>query len=221
MSAAPSTTSSRSTNISLHVRAAPCWASSAREARAKTTAIRINLRCHTAQISGTVLVLGEDPPPLPGAARAASGSGYMPQLFVLYPDLTVRENVGFMAATFGIPPWRRRAPGSRSAHAWSTCGRRANRRGVRSSAAMQRRLELALRPRPPAVAADSSTSQTAGIDPLLRTRHLAGESSACAARELTILVTNAVTSARPRAPFFTLRLLWPRSFFLEAAPFFV
>ena len=54
---------------------------------------------------GVVRVLGEDPRKF--RRRTRERIGYMPQLFVLYPDLTTRENVDFMASLFGIPPWRR------------------------------------------------------------------------------------------------------------------
>src|SRR5438034_2641882 len=33
--------------------------------------------------------------------------GYMPQLFVLYPNLTVRENLNFVASLYGMNPFRR------------------------------------------------------------------------------------------------------------------
>jgi ABC-type glutathione transport system ATPase component len=70
----------------------------------KTTAIRL-MTGAIAPDSGVVRVLDEDPRRF--RRRTRERIGYMPQLFVLYPDLTASENVQFMAALFGIPPWRR------------------------------------------------------------------------------------------------------------------
>ena len=91
----------------------------------------------------------------------------MPQLFVLYPDLTARENVDFMAALFGIPPWRRRERTEsvlRLVELWDARERRASA----MSGGMQRRLELAcaLVHQPALLILDEPT---AGIDPMLRT----------------------------------------------------
>ena len=110
----------------------------------------------------------------------------MPQLFVLYPDLTVREHVSFMAATFGIPPWRR---GHRVQEVltlvdlWEARDRRASR----LSGGMQRRLELAcaLVHQPSLLILDEPT---AGIDPLLRTR-IWQEIARLRSAGVTILVT--------------------------------
>src|SRR4029079_8372667 len=49
---------------------------------------------------GTIRVLGEDP--LRFTTRTRERIAYMPQSFSLYPDLTARENVGFVSALYGI-----------------------------------------------------------------------------------------------------------------------
>ena len=92
----------------------------------------------------------------------------MPQSFTLYPDLTVRENVDFVASLFGML-WRSRRRRTREVlelvDLWDVRGRRAGR----LSGGMQRRLELAC-----ALVHDPALlfldEPTAGIDPLLRGR---------------------------------------------------
>ena len=90
----------------------------------------------------------------------------MPQQFTLYPDLTARENVDFVASLFGIL-WRTRHRRTREVlelvDLWDVRGRRAGR----LSGGMQRRLELAsaLVHDPDLLFLDEPT---AGIDPILR-----------------------------------------------------
>lgn len=131
----------------------------------KTTTIRL-ITGALAPDSGTVRVLNEDPRSF--RRRTRERIGYMPQLFVLYPDLTARENVDFMAALFGIPPWRRRRRIDDVLHLVDLWDAR-NRRASAMSGGMQRRLELAcaLVHQPALLILDEPT---AGIDPILRTR---------------------------------------------------
>src|SRR6476619_6943292 len=72
----------------------------------KTTTIRM-LTGTLRPTHGEVRVLGEDPERF--SLRARERIAYMPQLFSLYPDLTARENVGFVAALYGMSWFRRRA----------------------------------------------------------------------------------------------------------------
>jgi ABC-2 type transport system ATP-binding protein len=131
----------------------------------KTTAVQM-LTGALAPTDGTVEVLGEDPRRFRRQTRQQIG--YMPQLFSLYPDLTARENVDFVASLFGIL-WRTRHARTQEVlelvDLWEVHGRRAEA----LSGGMQRRLELAcaLVHNPAVLFLDEPT---AGIDPLLRGR---------------------------------------------------
>ncbi len=131
----------------------------------KTTVVRM-LTGALAPTSGTIRVLGEDPRHF--RRRTREQIGYMPQLFSLYPDLTARENVDFVASLFGML-FRRRHRRTREVleivDLWEARGRRAGN----LSGGMQRRLELAcaLVHDPALMFLDEPTT---GIDPLLRTR---------------------------------------------------
>lgn len=131
----------------------------------KTTTIRM-LTGALAPTEGTVEVLGEEPRRFRRQTRERIG--YMPQLFTLYPDLTARENVDFVASLFGML-WRTRHRRTREVlelvQLWDARSRRAGA----LSGGMQRRLELAgaLVHDPDLLFLDEPT---AGIDPLLRGR---------------------------------------------------
>jgi ABC-2 type transport system ATP-binding protein len=90
----------------------------------------------------------------------------MPQLFSLYEDLSAQENVGFVAALYGIGPFRRGRLIRRALEIVDLYGaRRTLARDL--SGGEQRRLELAcaLVHSPEVLFVDEPT---AGIDPLLR-----------------------------------------------------
>ena len=71
----------------------------------KTTLVRL-MTGALAPTEGEIRVMGEDP--LHFKRRTRERIGYMPQSFALYPDLTARENVDFVASLFGLLWWRRR-----------------------------------------------------------------------------------------------------------------
>ena len=129
----------------------------------KTTAVRL-LTGILAPTSGEVRVLGEEPRRFRRATREQIG--YVPQGFLLYPELTASENVDFMASLFGLQLRRRRQRVREVLELldlWSVRGRQASA----LSGGMQRRLELAC-----AFVHDPAVlfldEPTVGLDPLLR-----------------------------------------------------
>lgn len=129
----------------------------------KTTTLRMVMGS-IAPTSGSVRVLGDDPVRFRNATREQIG--YMPQQFVLYPDLTAGENVDFVASLFGLLMLRRRRRVRhvlRLLELWDARKRRARD----LSGGMQRRLELAcaMVHEPRLLILDEPT---AGLDPLLR-----------------------------------------------------
>jgi ABC-2 type transport system ATP-binding protein len=131
----------------------------------KTTLIRLLLGI-LAPTKGTVLLMGREPAKL--TPRERTLIGYAPQSLVLYPTLTVSENVNFVAGLYGLPFWRRRR---RIHELLDFLGLWDKRRQLTRSLSggEQRRLELAcaLIHRPPTVIVDEPT---AGLDPVLRQR---------------------------------------------------
>lgn len=66
----------------------------------KTTTVRLLMGLHVPD-KGEVSVLGVQPSQF--RRRDRERIGYLPQLFVLYPDLTVWENMNFAASLYGVP----------------------------------------------------------------------------------------------------------------------
>ena len=103
---------------------------------------------------------------MPLTTRLRKQIGYMPQHFVLYPNLTVWENLNFVASLYGMGYFSRR---KRLQYALDFVELSDVRKRLSSqlSGGMQRRLELAcaLVHDPLLLFADEPT---AGIDPLLR-----------------------------------------------------
>lgn len=71
----------------------------------KTTTVHL-LTGVLAPDSGTAEVLGERP--LAFTANTRARIGYMPQDSILYPDLTLRENLNFAASLYGMPYRRKK-----------------------------------------------------------------------------------------------------------------
>jgi ABC-2 type transport system ATP-binding protein len=149
----------------------------------KTTLVRLMTGALTPS-EGEVRVMGEDP--LRFRRETRERIGYMPQSFALYPDLTTRENVDFVASLFGLLWWRRRRR-TREVLQWLDLWDVRGRRAGRLSGGMQRRLELAS-----ALVHDPTVAfldePTAGIDPLLRAT-IWGELHRLREQGRTLLVT--------------------------------
>jgi ABC-2 type transport system ATP-binding protein len=129
----------------------------------KTTTIRL-MTGILAPDGGELSVLGKAPTEFDRSDR--SRLGYMPQLSVLYPHLSIWENLGFSASLFGVP-WRGRRKRMREQLQFVELDGARTRLLRESSGGMQRRLALAatLIHTPDLLFLDEPT---AGIDPILR-----------------------------------------------------
>lgn len=128
----------------------------------KTTTVRLLMGLFEPD-SGDVSVLGVRPAEFTRSDRERIG--YLPQLFVLYPDLTVWENMNFAASLYGVSFWRHKIL-NRLLDLVEL--REHKHKLVRNiSGGMQRRLSLAatLVHDPDLLFLDEPT---AGIDPILR-----------------------------------------------------
>ena len=128
----------------------------------KTTTIRLLTGVYQPTY-GEVTIFGH--PPSGFAVRERERIGYMPQTFALYPNLTVRENMGFAASMYGLSKNR----GKRIDELLDIVelsGHR-NKLAQNISGGMQRRLSLAatLVHQPDLIFLDEPT---ASIDPVLR-----------------------------------------------------
>ncbi len=128
----------------------------------KTTTVRLMTGVYT-PTSGEVTVLGSRPSRFSQQDRALIG--YMPQLFVLYPNLTVWENLNFAASLYGMSLFRRKELIQALDFVELTEHRSKLARNI--SGGMLRRLSLAatLIHDPQLIFLDEPT---AGIDPVLR-----------------------------------------------------
>lgn len=128
----------------------------------KTTTVRLLMGLYKPD-AGEVSVLGARPEEF--TRRERERIGYLPQLFVLYPDLTIWENMNFAASLYGVPFLRTK----RLNELLDLVELREDKHKlVRNiSGGMRRRLSLAstLIHDPDLVFLDEPT---AGIDPILR-----------------------------------------------------
>jgi ABC-2 type transport system ATP-binding protein len=129
----------------------------------KTTTVRLLTGLYKPD-KGTLTVLGRTPHKF--TPRARERLGYMPQHFVLYPNLTVWENLNFVASLYGMGYFKRRKHLEWALDFVELTDAK-SRLGSQLSGGMQRRLELActLVHSPLLIFADEPT---AGIDPVLR-----------------------------------------------------
>jgi ABC-2 type transport system ATP-binding protein len=128
----------------------------------KTTLVRLLTGVLT-PTAGKAMVLGRQPIHFNQATREKIG--YMPQLFVLYPQLTVWENLNFAASIYGMG--FRRGKRLKEVLEFVELYEHRSKRARDISGGMQRRLSLAatLVHSPTLIFLDEPT---AGIDPVLR-----------------------------------------------------
>lgn len=131
----------------------------------KTTTVRL-LTGLLKPTAGKLTVMGKDPARFTEADQEQLG--YIPQHFVLYPNLTVAENIHFLSSLYGMTPAQRRSRLDELL-AFVDLAEAKDRLGSNLSGGMQRRLMLAgsLMHNPRLLFADEPT---AGIDPVLRRR---------------------------------------------------
>lgn len=128
----------------------------------KTTTIRM-LTGYYKPTEGQIKVFDQSPADF--GKRARERFGYLPQLFVLYPDLTVWENVNFTASIYGLPLRRNKILNEKLD--FVELGEHKGKLARDISGGMQRRLSLAatLLHDPELIFLDEPT---AGVDPVLR-----------------------------------------------------
>lgn len=156
----------------------------------KTTTLRMMLGVYKPS-AGSLKVLGRPPVSLGGMLHQRIG--YLPQHFVLYPTLSVEENLNFVGMIYGLGLLKRRRRIRELLEFMELWPARRYLAG-RISGGMQRRLSLAaaLMHRPELLFLDEPT---AGIDPILRTklwdefRHLQGDGASL------VVTTQYVTEA--------------------------
>ena len=128
----------------------------------KTTTIRM-LTGYYQPSEGEVKVFDQSPAEFDKQARERFG--YLPQQFVLYPDLTVWENLNFTASIYGLPLRRKQTLDEKLD--FVELGGHERKLARELSGGMQRRLSLAatLLHDPELIFLDEPT---AGVDPVLR-----------------------------------------------------
>ncbi len=131
----------------------------------KTTTIRMLTGTYS-PTSGEALVLGHHPSDFSRSIREKIG--YMPQLFSLYPNLSVRENMNFAASLYGVSLFDRNGQINKLLD-FVELGKHKSKLVRDLSGGMRRRLSLAatLVQNPELIFLDEPT---AGIDPVLRNK---------------------------------------------------
>jgi len=129
----------------------------------KTTTVRLMTGIYH-PTKGQIRVLNSDPQSFTQLKREKIG--YMTQNFVLYPDLSIRENLNFAAAIYGLGRWRR-SRRIKDLLKFVELDGDSKKLARNASGGMQRRLALAasLVHDPDLIFLDEPT---AGIDPILR-----------------------------------------------------
>ena len=156
----------------------------------KTTAVRL-LTGLLAPDSGRLSVLGQNP--LSFDAETRRRLGYLPQETVLYPTLSIEENLAFVAAMHGLSGKQRRQRVKEVLEGVGLADT-AHRRLVDSSGGMKRRagLAAALVHGPDLVFLDEPT---AGLDPILRQSVWAGFGDLRSAGATLVVTTQYVGEA--------------------------
>src|SRR5512143_3902094 len=90
-------------DVSFHVPRASIFGFIGPSGSGKTTTVRLLTGVYTPS-DGQVMVFDRNPAKFSQRERARIG--YMPQLFVLYPNLTVWENLNFAASLYGMSLFR-------------------------------------------------------------------------------------------------------------------
>jgi ABC-2 type transport system ATP-binding protein len=149
-------------DLSMHVDEGTIFGFIGPSGSGKTTTVRL-LTGVQSPSDGALSVLGREPSEFTEHERAQIG--YMPQLSVLFPHLSIMENLRFVASIYGMP-WRRRTALKEVLDFVELTDHR-RKRLRQASGGMQRRLALAaaLVNKPRLLFLDEPT---AGIDPVLR-----------------------------------------------------
>ncbi len=149
----------------------------------KTTIVRM-LCGILAPTEGTIRIFGQDPNSFTGAQRARIG--YLPQHFLLYPNLSVSANIGFVAGLYGLG-FRARQRRIQEVLEMVELWPERRKQAAELSGGMQRRLALAttLLHDPELLFLDEPTT---GQDPILR-RKIWDWLRALERRGRTLLVT--------------------------------